>query len=102
MSKKRYLVVFFISLLAISMLSMSVSALLLPDGSYCTYKSQCQSGFCVHNVCRSSSPYCGDKYCDYGENCGTCSGDCGCGAGKECINSECKISDGYYCYYYIH
>jgi PGF-pre-PGF domain-containing protein len=34
-----------------------------------TAHSGCSGGYCVHNVCRSASTYCGDGYCDSGESC---------------------------------
>jgi len=46
-------------------------------GSPCSQSSQCLSGYCVHKVCRSSSTYCGDSYCDTGEDCSSCHSDCG-------------------------
>jgi PGF-pre-PGF domain-containing protein len=46
------------------------------SGLYCTEAAQCIGGYCVHYVCRASSTYCGDGYCDSGE---TCSADCGTG-----------------------
>lgn len=49
----------------------------LPDGSPCSYSEACQSGICLHEVCRPESPYCGDGYCDEGESCASCSQDCG-------------------------
>lgn len=48
----------------------------LPYGSSCTGNSECLNGYCVHNICRSSSTYCGDGYCDSGESCSSCSLDC--------------------------
>jgi len=50
---------------------------LLPDGSSCSSDEDCESGYCVHSVCRSSDPYCGDDECDSGEDCSSCSEDCG-------------------------
>jgi hypothetical protein len=47
------------------------------DGSACTANTDCIGGFCVHNICRSVSPYCGDTFCDAGETCTVCAGDCG-------------------------
>jgi len=47
------------------------------DGASCTYADSCLGGYCVHNICRSSSTYCGDGYCDSGETCSSCSTDCG-------------------------
>ena len=44
--------------------------------SYCSYSSECASGYCVHSFCRTSSTYCGDYYCDYPETKATCSIDC--------------------------
>jgi hypothetical protein len=44
-------------------------------GDYC--QDDCCEGFCVHNRCWPSDPYCGDGYCDSGETCLTCSHDCG-------------------------
>jgi len=46
----------------------------LQDGSKCTNDIQCLGGYCVHGICRSTSTYCGDGYCDIGE---VCSLDCG-------------------------
>ena len=47
------------------------------DGASCSYAESCLGGYCVHNICRSTSTYCGDDYCDTGETCSSCSGDCG-------------------------
>ena len=47
------------------------------DGSSCTLASQCSGGYCVHNICRSTSFFCGDGYCDSGESCDICVSDCG-------------------------
>lgn len=47
------------------------------DGSSCTAATQCNGAFCVHNICRSASIHCGDAFCDSGETCSSCSGDCG-------------------------
>ncbi len=55
----------------------SFAAYSLADGSSCSNNSECSGGYCVHSVCRSSSTYCGDGYCDSGETCSTCSQDCG-------------------------
>ena len=66
----------------------------------CSYDSKCASNYCVHNVCRATRPYCGDRYCDYKEDCSSCPSDCGCGYGKECVGSgNCKISNSYACSY---
>jgi len=62
--------------------TLAVAPALLPDGSACTLPAECQGGFCVHNICRSSATYCGDDFCDSGEGCSSCSTDCGsCGGG---------------------
>lgn len=37
----------------------------------------CTGEYCVHSYCRASTTYCGDGYCDTGETCSSCSGDCG-------------------------
>ena len=47
------------------------------DGASCSYAASCLGGYCVHNICRSASIYCGDNYCDTGETCSSCSTDCG-------------------------
>jgi hypothetical protein len=46
------------------------------DGASCSSNSQCYGGYCVHNVCRSSSTHCGDNYCDNGESYDNCKADC--------------------------
>ncbi|MBL7170027.1 MAG: hypothetical protein ISS48_03335 [Candidatus Aenigmarchaeota archaeon] len=56
----------------------------LSNGESCTEDIECQSGYCVHDVCRSSDPYCGDSHCDSGESCSSCSSDCGsCSSGGD-------------------
>jgi len=47
------------------------------DGSSCTDNIQCPELYCLHNVCRPSSPWCGDTICDSGETCSSCPTDCG-------------------------
>jgi len=47
------------------------------DGSSCTVDYQCSGSYCVHNICRSTSTYCGDAYCDAEESCLSCVQDCG-------------------------
>ena len=49
----------------------------LENEAACSYSEACQSGICLHGVCRPESPYCGDGYCDEGESCSSCSQDCG-------------------------
>ena len=48
-----------------------------PDGSLCSSDTDCFGNHCVHGFCRSSPNYCGDRYCDSGEYCGSCYQDCG-------------------------
>ena len=48
-----------------------------PNGESCLSASECVGGYCVHGVCRYSSTYCGDSYCDSGETCSSCENDCG-------------------------
>jgi len=61
----------------------------LPDGEACSSNDECLNGYCVHGICRSSSIYCGDGYCDTGEDCSSCSSDCGCSSGHYCSNGQC-------------
>ncbi|PKP59426.1 MAG: hypothetical protein CVT88_05535, partial [Candidatus Altiarchaeales archaeon HGW-Altiarchaeales-1] len=42
----------------------------------CSQDTQCESNHCVHNICRSTSPFCGDNFCDPGENATNCPVDC--------------------------
>jgi len=49
----------------------------LANGKSCSANQDCYGGYCVHGICRSSSTYCGDGYCDSGEDCSSCSKDCG-------------------------
>ncbi len=61
----------------------------LPPGGNCTAGSACISGFCVHGKCRNESTYCGDGFCDAGENCTACD-DCCLAFGKPCTkDSQC-------------
>ena len=63
----------------------------LPETSSCWDSDDCTTGYCVHNICRSSSTYCGDTFCDAGETCSSCKQDCGacpvCGDGR-CNGAE--------------
>ncbi len=43
---------------------------------YCSWDNDCASGNCVHETCRSMNTYCGDYYCDYPEDSGSCPSDC--------------------------
>ncbi|MBI2971260.1 MAG: hypothetical protein HYY37_02460 [Candidatus Aenigmarchaeota archaeon] len=78
---------------------------LLSNGDACTAAStncpstndtcmdvSCSSGYCVHNVCRSSDPTCGDGYCDSGESC--TSDNSGCSSGRACTNGCVESSGG--------
>jgi hypothetical protein len=48
------------------------------NGESCSAASECYSNICLHNVCRPSSPYCTDSYCDssLGETYSSCPADC--------------------------
>lgn len=59
----------------------------LAVGANCTSSLQCVSTFCVHGVCRAASTYCGDTFCDTGENVTTCSSDCKLAVGANCTAS---------------
>ncbi|PKM92428.1 MAG: hypothetical protein CVU81_00500, partial [Euryarchaeota archaeon HGW-Euryarchaeota-1] len=39
------------------------------NGEECISASDCNSGICLHNICRASDPYCGDGFCDNTETC---------------------------------
>jgi len=70
---------------------------LLANGENCTDDGECNSGHCVHDICRSSSTYCGDDYCDSGESCSSCSSDCGsCNNDDDNDNSGSSGSSGGY------
>lgn len=49
----------------------------LKFGEYCEADEECCAGFCVHHRCVNGSTYCGDGYCDEGEDCVSCPHDCG-------------------------
>ncbi len=57
--------------------TMNLSMNRTADGTSCTFDGGCSGGYCVHNYCRSASTYCGDGYCDTGENTANCAADCG-------------------------
>jgi PGF-pre-PGF domain-containing protein len=65
---------------------LNLSITTLADGNNCTYACGCSGGYCVHGYCRSSPTYCGDNHCDSGEDCSSCSSDCG----------ECPTTPTYY------
>jgi hypothetical protein len=52
-------------------------------GDYCENVSDCCFGNCTHHLCINATTYCGDGYCDLGEDCASCSYDCG-----ECLNDR--------------
>ncbi len=43
----------------------------------CSSDADCSPRYCVHGICRTSKPWCGDSHCDSGEFCYSCPGDCG-------------------------
>jgi len=55
----------------------TLSSITLQGTSQCTDNAQCLGGYCVHNICRSTTFYCGDDYCDPAESCSFCIKDCG-------------------------
>ena len=68
------------------------------EGISCRLQADCPGGYCVHAVCRFTSPYCGDKWCDRGETRLTCSNDCGeplneseegCNEDSDCLTGHC-------------
>jgi hypothetical protein len=60
------------------------------NGESCSASSECV-GSCVHLICRASSTYCGDGFCDTGESCSSCSGDCGvCDVANNDFVSQCS------------
>ena len=65
---------------------------LLANGESCNSSSQCFSGYCVHNVCRVSLPYCGDGYCDIGESNANCPSDCGVTGGSVFATGGCTYN----------
>lgn len=62
------------------------------DGAACMYNLQCTSGFCVHEICRPSKPFCSDDFCDAGED-RVCLQDCGNEINETCsVDLDCKSS----------
>ncbi len=47
-----------------------------PEGETCSENNDCHGGHCVHGFCRSGPTYCGDTFCDSGEDCVGCVIDC--------------------------
>jgi hypothetical protein len=45
----------------------------------------------------TSGPVCGDNSCNGAENCSTCPGDCGCGAGQICQGTSCVVNPATNC-----
>jgi len=56
----------------------------LIDGEYCDSPNECIGDYCVSNFCSSDITYCGDTLCEGGEDCSTCSTDCGCPSDQYC------------------
>lgn len=54
------------------------------NSAACTFAAGCTGGFCVHNICRSASTFCGDGFCDASESCS--SDDSACSSGQACTN----------------
>ncbi|MBN2518415.1 MAG: hypothetical protein JXB14_06205 [Candidatus Altiarchaeota archaeon] len=58
--------------------------------SNCESNLDCLEGdYCVHGFCRNTPVFCGDNYCDSGENCANCESDCSCEDNYTCSNSTC-------------
>ncbi len=51
----------------------------------------CAGGYCIHDICRTASTYCGDGYCDSGENCA--SDNSACATGYACTDG-CVATGG--------
>ena len=67
-------------------------------GFSCDWDSDCASNHCVNGKCRETATYCGDRVCDYGEDCNDCPLDCGCDYDETCTTwGECKVRSGYAC-----
>jgi len=82
--------------------ALNLTATSTPNGNACpTYTGYtsgtsvtnlgCAGGYCVHNICRSASTYCGDGYCDTGESC--TSDNSACSSGYACTNG-CQSTGG--------
>ncbi len=57
----------------------------------------CAGGFCVHDICRAASTFCGDGHCDTGE---TCTADCGGGGSSSTSgggSSSASCSESWIC-----
>ena len=64
------------------------------DGESCSVDSDClTSHYCVHSICRNSNPYCGDSYCDTGENIND-----GNECASDCCDSDCTSNDDSVCH----
>lgn len=48
----------------------------LSNSVACSTNAECDSGYCVHSVCRAASTFCGDAFCDTGETYSSCYSDC--------------------------
>lgn len=62
--------------LAYTSTSLLSTTLTKANGVSCSSASECAGGYCVHSICRSAITYCGDNYCDSGEDSSTCVTDC--------------------------
>ncbi len=74
-SKKTKILVFLFFFLIL--LSLIFRPVLRDIGDYCIIDSQCESGICLMRLCRSSTLFCGDLFCNNDETCETCPRDCG-------------------------
>ena len=63
-----------------------------PDGKECTLDDQCEGGYCVNRICRSTATFCGDDRCDKPENCSNCKQDCG-GQDQKCCSTTARWAD---------
>lgn len=43
----------------------------------CSKNADCTSGNCINGLCRNSTTFCGDGFCDAWEDCSSCQKDCG-------------------------
>ena|GEM_PF-4273280 len=66
-------------------------------GSSCASNADCDSGYCLYNICSAVPAGCGDSYCSAGETRATCSADCGasveagfaCSSNGDCVSGIC-------------
>jgi len=74
------------------------------NSEICSSNSDCESNRCVHNICRPTDPYCGDDYCDTGEDYDSCPSDCSSEVAEEMhdtvkttCSSDADCEDGEVC-----